>query len=205
MLGSFARLLSPSECDKVVLSLIESQGDDALRPGVEALKMLSDAPEDGLGFLYFFTASIVQSRAAVNHANGDNEVQIFGDAAQEKSGHAQVPWHRRRRVFGHGHGMAKDPSSAIPMSVSFTDTEGDTSTLKLDDATRFLSWHAQGRCFLERIRVLEFHSSWNGSSMAAIRAPQHSALIAKLVDPAAGPARDRVASDLLNLHLQLLK
>ncbi len=59
------------------------------------------------------------------------------------------------------------------------------------------------RVTLERIRVLEFHSSWNGSSMAAIRAPQHSALIAKLVDPAAGPAR--VASDLLNLHLQLLK
>jgi hypothetical protein len=60
LLGSFARLLSPSECDKVVLSLIESQDDDALRPGVEALKMLPDAAEDGLGFLYFFTASAME-------------------------------------------------------------------------------------------------------------------------------------------------
>ena len=110
LLGSFARLLSPSECDKVVLSLIESQDDDALRPGVEALKMLSDAPEDGLGFLYFFTSyissamEIVQSRAAVNQANGDDEAQRFGDAAQKKSGHAQVP------------SKAKDQSSAIPPS-----------------------------------------------------------------------------------------
>jgi hypothetical protein len=190
LLGSFARLLSPSECDKVVLSLIESQDDDALRPGVEALKMLPDAPEDGLGFLYFFIASameIVQSRAAVNHANGDDEAQRFGDAAQEKSGHAQVP------------SKAKDPSSPIPMSVSFMDTEGDTSTLQLDDATRFLSWHAKGRCFLERVRVLEFHSSWNGSSVAAIRAPEHPALIAKLVDPAAGPARDRLLRDISSM------
>ena len=56
LLGSFARLLSPSECDKVVLSLIESQDDDALKPGLEALKMLPDAAVDGLGFLYFFKA-----------------------------------------------------------------------------------------------------------------------------------------------------
>ena len=61
LLGSFARLLSPSECDKVVLSLIESQDDNALRPGLEALKMLPDAAEDGLGFLYFFTASAMET------------------------------------------------------------------------------------------------------------------------------------------------
>ena len=35
--------------------------------------------------------------------------------------------------------------------------------------------------------------------MAAIRAPQHSALIAKLVDPAAGPARDRLLRDILSM------
>ena len=87
---------------------------------------------------------------------------------------------------------------AIP-TVSFTDTEGDTSTLKLDDATRFLSWHANGMCFLERIRLLEFHSSWNGSSMAAILAPEHSSLIAQLVHPAPGPARDRLLRDIVSM------
>jgi hypothetical protein len=72
-------------------------------------------------------------------------------------------------------------------SVSFTDTEGDRSTLKIDDATHFLSWHAQGRCFL--VRDLEFRSG-------VIRAPEHSALTARLVDPAPGPARDRLLRDI---------
>jgi hypothetical protein len=80
-------------------------------------------------------------------------------------------------------------------SVSFTDMEGDRSTLKIDDATRFLSWHAQGQCFLERIRVLEFLPS------GVIRAPEHSALTARLVDPAPGPARDRLLRDIASMSL----
>ncbi len=80
-------------------------------------------------------------------------------------------------------------------SVSFTDTEGGISTLKLDDETRFLSWHAQGQCFLERIRVLEFLPS------GVIRAPEHSLLTARHVDPAPGPARDRLLRDIASMSL----
>ena len=56
LLGSFASLLLPSECDRVVLSLIETQDNGGLKAGIEALQVLPDDAEDGLGFLYFFTA-----------------------------------------------------------------------------------------------------------------------------------------------------
>ena len=74
-----------------------------------------------------------------------------------------------------------------PQSVSFVDTEGDTSTLRLDTATRQLSWHAGGRCYLQNIGILEFDAA-----RAAIIAPEHSALTARLVDPPAGLERVRL-------------
>ena len=83
---------------------------------------------------------------------------------------------------------------SIPTSVSFTDTENLTSTLKLTDATGRLSWHSGGRCYLEHISVLKF-DPWR----AAICAPEHSALTAQLVDPAAGPDRDRLLCDIASM------
>ena len=73
----------------------------------------------------------------------------------------------------------------VPNSVSFVDTEGDTSTLRLDTATRQLSWHTGGCCYLPNISILEFDAS-----RAAIIAPEHFALTARLVDPPAGVERD---------------
>jgi len=73
------------------------------------------------------------------------------------------------------------------ISVSFTDTEGDTSTLRLDSATRQLSWHTGGHCYLQHISFLKFDAP-----KAAIIAPEHRALIARLVDPPAGLERDRL-------------
>ncbi len=73
----------------------------------------------------------------------------------------------------------------VPKSVSFVDTEGDTSTLRLDTATQQLSWHTGGRCYLQNISILEFDAS-----RAAIIAPEHFALTARLVDPPAGVERD---------------
>ncbi len=69
----------------------------------------------------------------------------------------------------------------VPNSVSFVDTAGDTSTLRLDTATRQLSWHSGGRCYLHNIGILEFDAA-----RAAIIATEHSALTARLVDPPAG-------------------
>ena len=71
------------------------------------------------------------------------------------------------------------------LSVSFVDTEGDKSTIRLDTATRQLSWHVRGQCYLERIRILQFDPA-----TAAVIAPEHPQLIARLVEPAAGPERD---------------
>jgi hypothetical protein len=73
----------------------------------------------------------------------------------------------------------------VPNSVSFVDTEGDTSTLRLDTATRQLSWHTGGCCYLPNISILEFDAS-----RAAIIAPEHPALTARLVHPPAGLERD---------------
>jgi hypothetical protein len=81
----------------------------------------------------------------------------------------------------------EDGKQDVPNSVSFVDTEGDTSTLRLDTATRQLSWHAGGRCYLQNISILELDAA-----RAAIIAPEHSALTARLVDPPAGLERDRL-------------
>ncbi len=79
----------------------------------------------------------------------------------------------------------EDEEQDVPNSVSFVDTDGDTSTLRLDTATRQLSWHAGGRCYLQNISILEFDAA-----RAAIIAPEHSALTARLVDPPPGLERD---------------
>jgi len=86
LLGSFARLLLPSECDRVVLSLIETQDNDGLKAGIEALKVLPDDAEDGLGFLYFFTASamqMTQNREVDDRAKG--EAERAADAGLQKT------------------------------------------------------------------------------------------------------------------------
>jgi ribonuclease HI len=72
----------------------------------------------------------------------------------EAEGNENVPWKATEAIL-----VSKASKTAVAAeeqqtkSVSFTDEEGDRSKLKRDDATRFLSWHAQGQCFLERIRV----------------------------------------------------
>ena len=80
-----------------------------------------------------------------------------------------------------------------PSSVTFRDSDNDSSTLKLNHATRQLSWHAKGRCYLQDINVLE----WTSSN--AIRAPEHSALTARLVDPPPGPDRDKLLQDIATM------
>jgi len=83
-------------------------------------------------------------------------------------------------------------SKPTSRSVSFTDTEGDRSTLRLDH--QMLSWHAGGRCYLERIKRLEFDARTN-----AIKAPEHPALVARLVDPPAGLQRDALVQDIVHM------
>ena len=86
LLGSFARLLLPSECDRVVLSLIETQDNGGLKSGIEALQVLPDDAEDGLGFLYFFTASamqMTQNREVDDRAKG--EADRAADAGLQKT------------------------------------------------------------------------------------------------------------------------
>ena len=78
-------------------------------------------------------------------------------------------------------------ADASDIYVSFKDTAGDTNTLILDSATRQLSWHSGGHCYLQHISILEFDAA-----KAAIIAPEHEALIAQLVDPPVGLERDRL-------------
>merc|ERR1712166_701154 len=73
--------------------------------------------------------------------------------------------------------------------ATFSDSEGDTSILKLDSATRQLSWHSGGRCHLQDIRVLELTNE-------TIRAPEHQQLTVRLVDPPLGPLRDQLLKDI---------
>jgi len=69
----------------------------------------------------------------------------------EAEGNENVPWKATEAIL-----VSKASKTAVAAeeqqtkSVSFMDEEGDRSKLKRDDATRFLSWHAQGQCFLER-------------------------------------------------------
>ena len=127
--------------------------------------------------------------------NSDLDLLIAFDRRQHPEGNLQQllkPWIEQEAAEENG-------SETVPTSVSFTDAEGDTSTLKLDHATRKLSWHVRERCFLGQIRVLEFHESYRGSSSAAICAPENPQLIARLVAPAAGPARDLLLSDIVRM------
>jgi hypothetical protein len=80
-------------------------------------------------------------------------------------------------------------TTVAPASVSFTDIEGDVTTLQLKG--RSLSWHSGGRCYLSKITQLKLT---DGGS--CIIAPEHSALIARLVEPAAGPDRDQLLRDI---------
>jgi hypothetical protein len=80
----------------------------------------------------------------------------------------------------------EDEEQDVPNSVSFVDTEGE-STLRLDTATRQLSWHAGGCCHLQNIRFLAFDAS-----RAAIIALDDSPFASRLatVETPAGLERD---------------
>ena len=80
--------------------------------------------------------------------------------------------------------------------VSFTDREGDTSSLKLNKITGRLSWldPTTGECFLAQIDVLQFDARTQ-----CVSAPQNDILVAKLVDPPVGPARSKLLLDIVRM------
>ena len=104
---------------------------------------------------------------------------------------------RRSLAVAGGGGAAEPPPAArpAPAAATFFDAEGDQSTIQLDGggdggAPR-LSWHSGGTCYLEDIALLDYDAA-----TATLVAPQHQSLVATLVDPPAGPARDILLSDL---------
>lgn len=75
--------------------------------------------------------------------------------------------------------------------VQFTDTEGDSSTLKLHN--KHLQWWSGGTCYSRDLKEL----IWGPvGGCTAVVAPEHSMLVARLVRPAEGPERQ-----LLKLHI----
>ena len=86
-------------------------------------------------------------------------------------------------------------SSLAPLGqVSFVDAEGDESTLKFDAQNKKLSWHCKGKCYLDRIGILEYRPDDR-----AICAPEHSALVARLVQPGPGPEQDKLVSAIVTM------
>eukprot|EP00930_Biecheleria_cincta_P042516 TRINITY_DN2925_c1_g1_i1.p1 TRINITY_DN2925_c1_g1~~TRINITY_DN2925_c1_g1_i1.p1 ORF type:complete len:525 (-),score=162.95 TRINITY_DN2925_c1_g1_i1:415-1989(-) len=126
-----------------------------------------------------------QLKQAIEHVvHGLDLAQCFEEAFHGSPAHG-----------GEDYSHCSEPmlrSSSSSSSVSFTDTEGDRSTLRLDH--QMLSWHAGGRCYLEHIQRLEFDADTN-----AISAPEHPALVARLVDPPAGLQRDALIQDIVQM------
>ena len=95
---------------------------------------------------------------------------------------------------------AEEEGGELPASVSFVDAEGDHSTLILEASSeaqhsgiRRLSWHAGGQCYLESVGILEWD---NGGTISA---PEHPQLLARIVDPPVGPARDALLRDIVRM------
>ena len=87
-------------------------------------------------------------------------------------------------------------SAATPSFVSFVDTDGDQSKLSWDYFTQRLSWFVSGHCHLENITILEYVAV---GTRGTITAPENAALVAQLADPPAGPGRDRLLSDIVQM------
>ena len=79
--------------------------------------------------------------------------------------------------------------------VSFTDTEGDVSTLRTDnDARGKLAWFTNGRCHLLNTRRLEYRLV---DGYESILAPENKQLVARLVTPSSGVARDTLLANIV--------
>jgi len=88
--------------------------------------------------------------------------------------------------------VLKYTSKETPTEVAFTDVKGDTSTLKLVD--KRMEWWVGGRCDLDDINKLRWLMH------GAIRAPQHTALNARLVNPAPRTsAADKLKVDIIRM------
>jgi hypothetical protein len=79
------------------------------------------------------------------------------------------------------------------VGVSFTDTEGDRSTIELSCGQ--IEWWAGGKLFEKDIQGLE----WNGETLSA---RQNRSLNARLVEPPPGPERDNMIIELLKMAEQ---
>lgn len=59
---------------------------------------------------------------------------------------------------------------------------------------RRLSWHSGGQCYIESIGILEYDEA-----TGTITAPEHERLIARIVDPPAGPACDELLRNIARM------
>ena len=126
------------------------------------------------------SAAPLSAAAAIAAPCGSADLLFLSMAGEEMSLEAWTAWTDLD--------MAR-PSEPLPASVTFVDADGDRSTINLEaeagGGTRRLSWHSGGQCHLESIRILEYEAATN-----TITAPENARLIAKLVDPPIGPARE---------------
>ena len=93
---------------------------------------------------------------------------------------------------GCGGGEVPINEAGARSSVTFVDAQGDRSTIVLRGTT--LSWHAGGVCYLDAIAKLKVVGCCD-----TVAAPEHSSLVAELVDPPPGPERQRLFDDIVRM------
>ena len=92
--------------------------------------------------------------------------------------------------------LPKPKAPPPPTELTFLDSDGDTSTIRLSstEGGGSMSWSANGREYLAKMTKLNYDSS-----RGRLVAPEHSALKATLEEPAAGPERDALLMGLARM------
>jgi len=92
LLAGLAGGCRPATCDQLVLTIIELCEADVTHEGVKALSSLPDRHEDGLGFLYWLSTSVLQGRKSRAMASCARVSELIIVLAQELDHEGRLPW-----------------------------------------------------------------------------------------------------------------
>lgn len=92
LLAGLAGACKPATCDQLVLTIIELFEADVTQEGVKALSLLPDRHEDGLGFLFWLSASGAQGRKSRAVASSARVSGLIRALSQEHDHEGRLPW-----------------------------------------------------------------------------------------------------------------